>query len=92
MPALARERVDHRAGPVDLPGQRVAGGAVAGALAPLGGGRLLLLDLDLDGIAEGLDLGEPLAGVAAERSRRDGRLAPGMGSRWEARMRPQSAT
>ena len=72
--ALAGGRaVDHRAGALDLAGERVAGGAVARALdAARGGGSLLLADLDLDGIAERLDLGEPLAGAAAERGDRDG--------------------
>ena len=66
------ERVDHRARALDLPGERVAGGAVARALDAARGRHLLLADLDLDGIAERLDLREPLAGAAARTWRPDG--------------------
>ena len=75
-PVAGAELVDHLAGPVDLARERVAGRAVARAPSTVLGARdLLLADLDLDGVAEWLDLGEPLARGPAERCDRGRRLA-----------------
>src|SRR5215207_10502771 len=71
-----REAVDRLASPVDLPGQRVAGGAVAHAVHGGWRGSGLLPDLHFDGIAEWLDLSKPLSGLPAIwRGHRD-RLTP----------------
>ena len=64
-------------GPVDLPGQGVAGGGISGSLGAARRGQVLLLDVYLDRIAERLDPGEPRSRLAPERRRRAGWLAPG---------------
>ena len=86
------QRLDGLAGPVDLAGEGIASGGIPGSLGAARRGQVLLLDVYFDGIAEGLDLGEPRARLTAVRSRWAGGSPRVGGPGWMVMMAPQSAT